>query len=376
MIDTSSQFVQAKGILQNLVVVVSLVHTLMDSFGSASDLYKKLKRKEKRIEEDVNILNERHGIPPRRRSDDSDSDDYHDRRSSTQGRRSRSRGARRSLDYSDSDEESMCTSGAMVRQEYERGFQHLGQKYAMGDLIAQNQLQAQIIAMQQTIITIFQECALIYGPQRNPISHHLATLLNTTRAARSGSIEALAGQYQRMLTGVGVPDGLPPPPPEGITNEVVIRTKPRPRDRSMDSTTTTRSGPTAITEREIPHGLFCIYALDLQKHVDQPLADAYREGGDGRCPYCKFRIPTRPGKAWEIIKEDERSKISRERVFFIENRFVVKCHRDGGRYACVLCSVHRESDTVCDTVAALVDHVWKDHLCLELEREVNIVEVD
>ncbi|KAF2476423.1 uncharacterized protein BDR25DRAFT_65895 [Lindgomyces ingoldianus] len=375
MVDSFSQKLpQAKGILQNLVVVVSLVHTLMDSFGSASDLYKKLKRKEKRIEEDVEVLKERHGMSPRRRSDSDDSDERPDRHGG-RSRRSRSRGSRRSADYSDSDEESMCTSGALVRQEYERGYRHLGQKFAVGDLITQNQLQAQIIAMQQTIITIFQECALIYGPRTNPVSHHLATLLNTTRAARSGSIEALALQYQRMLTGVGVPEGLPAPPLEGVTNEIVIRTKPRARDRSMDSNTTTRTGPTAITEREVPRGLFCMYAVDLQKHADQPLADAYKEGGDGRCPYCKFRIPTRPGKAWEIVKEDERSKIGRERVFLLENRFVVKSHRDGGPYACVLCSVHRENDTVCDSVAALVDHVWQDHLCGEFEKEVNIVEV-
>jgi hypothetical protein len=235
-------------------------------------------------------------------------------------------------------------------------------------VVAQNQLQAQIIGIQQTIIAIFQESALEYGPSRNPVSHHLARILDSTRAARSGSVEALAQQYQRMLTAAAVPHGLP------AGDEVAIRTKTRPRDRSADSTTTTRSGATTISERRTPRGLFCVYAVDLQKYNDRPLADHYREGGDGQCPYCKFLIPTKPGRAWEITKEDERNS-ARDRTFLVENRFVIKSHREGGRFACVLCNRGRPSDTVCDSIAALVDHVWKDHACGEYEREIDIVEV-
>jgi hypothetical protein len=63
-------------------------------------------------------------------------------------------------------------------------------------VVAQNQLQAQIITLQQTIITIFQDSALVYGPKHEPVSHHLARLLNASRAARAAAIDALAQQRQ------------------------------------------------------------------------------------------------------------------------------------------------------------------------------------
>ncbi|KAF2192626.1 hypothetical protein K469DRAFT_717196 [Zopfia rhizophila CBS 207.26] len=359
----------AKDVLQTAVVVVSLVHTLMDSFGSASDLFQKLKRKSKKVEAEVEEVRETHRPLARRRRDDSDDDyEFRERQERSRSRRGKSRG--RSAGY-DSDEESIYSSGALVRQEYDRGYHHLGQQFAVGDIIAQNQLQAQIISMQQTIIKIFQESSLMNGPSANPVSHQLARLLETTRVARASSIEALALQYQRMLTAARVPEAIPPPP---VSSEVVIRTKSRARDRSPDSNASTRSAPTATSSHSNPRGLFCIYALDLQKHIDQPLADNYKDGGDGRCPYCKCRLSTRPGKAWEIVKVDEKRR-DRDRIFLVENRFVVKSHKESGGFACVLCSRERPSDTICDSVAALVDHVWREHTVGEYGREVDVVEI-
>lgn len=240
-------------------------------------------------------------------------------------------------------------------------------------VIAQNQLQAQLILMQQTIIAIFQESALAYGPAaNNPISHHLATLLHTTRAARAGSIEALAQQYQRMLTEAPILPALPLPPKAHTSTTLAIRG--RPRSDSRDSAVTTNSGPTSMTTRSAPHGLYCLYSLDLQEHIDQPLADSYKDGGDGRCPYCSTNINTRPGRAWEIVKEDDRDR-DLDRVFRVGNRFVVKSHQEGGRFACVLCTREQPTDTICNSISALIDHIWQDHSCAEYGREIDIVEV-
>ncbi|KAF2796087.1 hypothetical protein K505DRAFT_348193 [Melanomma pulvis-pyrius CBS 109.77] len=397
------------GIQQNPKVVASLVHTLIDTFGSASSLYRRLKRERKAEESDDSIQDRRH-VPLSRRRLDSDTDsDFRDRRrrrlgrsKSRKGERSRSRSKSRHRDAADSDEEAINAASELVLAEYERGHHYLGEKYAVGDrkatrslippfpplhaclqprllnlartVLAQTQLQAQIIALQQTLLQVYQAYALT--PQ------HLPQLLHATRSARIASIQALATQYQRMLE---IPDTFPLPDLPGAfparasePHGLPIRSKSRTRAKSIDSSSnrTTRftpssshSAPTAASR-----GLFCVYASDLQKYADQPLADSYRAEGDGRCPYCHFVISTRPSKAWEIVKEDEAWR-DRERVFLVQQRFIVKCHREGGRFACVVCSKFRETDTVCGEARALVDHLWREHTCVELERDEDVVEV-
>jgi hypothetical protein len=66
----------------------------------------------------------------------------------------------------------------------------------------------------------------------------------------------------------------------------------------------------------------------------------------------------------------------RRRVFLVKNRFVIKSHREGAGFACVLCATFRQSDTVCREVGALMEHLWKDHTGEELEKDDDIFEVD
>jgi hypothetical protein len=117
--------------------------------------------------------------------------------------------------------------------------------------------------------------------------------------------------------------------------------------------------------------LFCPYALDLQRHLYHPLAAAFRDGGDGRCPYCRSTLGTRPGKAWEVVLDDD-SRGKRRRAFLIGNRFVVKCHREGGGLACVLCRRFKEHDTVCKEIEELMDHIWREHAVEEVEGDEDI----
>lgn len=119
--------------LHDLVVVVSLVRTLTESFGSASDLYRKLKRKSKsdsHNDDEPKEDKERryHRLGRKRRGSSSDS--------------SSERGRRRHLswkldtkkeEFSDSDEELICTSSSQVLAEYDKGYQKLGEGFARGD---------------------------------------------------------------------------------------------------------------------------------------------------------------------------------------------------------------------------------------------------
>jgi hypothetical protein len=86
----------------------------------------------------------------------------------------------------------------------------------------------------------------------------------------------------------------------------------------------------------------------------------------------------RPGKEWEIITDDCKRKDQHgktlSRRFLIKNRFVIKCHRQSGGFACVLCARFKELDTVCREIGTLMDHLWREHTSDELERDDDIVE--
>ena len=112
---------------------------------------------------------------------------------------------------------------------------------------------------------------------------------------------------------------------------------------------------------------------DAIRYNEVALSDAFKPGGDNRCPYCHAHIPAQLNKAWEIIKEDDERR-GVERTFLVGTRFLVKSHRQGSGFACVLCSEHREADTVCPEVRSLVEHLWKDHTSTELELDENIGE--
>jgi hypothetical protein len=341
---------------------------LTDSFGSASDLYRKLKKERKSSKNSEDSDEEHHHVPlSRRKRRDSDSNSDSDFRNRRRNRRSKSRKGERSKsrrrDSHDSDEDSINAASELVLAEYRRGHHYLGEKFAKGDVIAQNQLQSQIISLQSTLLGIYQD------PRHNPVSTQLSRLLQTTRSARAAAIEALAMQYQRMLE---IPDTFPltdlpgafPVPVHGIPDLVV-------RPKLPNSPKSHVSG--SHSSNSASHSLYCAYARDLQKFSDQPLADAYQVDGDGRCPYCKF-ISTRRGKAWEIVKEDEENR-DMERVFLLQQRFIVKCHREGGGFACLICSRFSTTDTVTQDARDLVDHLWREHTCRELREQEDITEV-
>ncbi|KAF1842364.1 uncharacterized protein K460DRAFT_409778 [Cucurbitaria berberidis CBS 394.84] len=380
----------AKAVLQELVVVVSLVRTLTDSFGSASDLYRKLKQKSRSRS---NIREE-----PERR----DGDSFRSRRGSHtgyyHGRRPQVRWSHSGKDdYSNSDDELICTSSVQVKAEYDRGYRKLGEPFARGDLITQNQLQSQIIQLQQTLLNIHQDLLLSTYVSPSSSHSHLARLIQTTRTARAASIIALDMQYQRMLPRI------PPKSPELLipgafplplrghheNSHATGRRRSRIRKkRNSSSSSSSCSDPPNFIERPEPvpkptprpHGnkLFCVYARDLQHKPRLPLIDNFKDGGDNMCQYCHSYIATRPGKAWEIIKDRDKKfdkhTHTLSRAFLVKTRFVIKSHRESGGFACVLCARLNKSDTACRSIGELIHHLWEEHTSDELEEEEDIVE--
>ncbi|OAL56644.1 hypothetical protein IQ07DRAFT_13651 [Pyrenochaeta sp. DS3sAY3a] len=380
----------AKDVLQDLVVVVSLVRTLTDAFGSASDLYRKLKRKShSRICSDDDDRDGRHHHPLERRRDSCNE-------------RGRERlahiayhSAPRREDWSSSEEELICTSSAQVRAEYDRGYRKLGEPFARGDLVtAQTQLQAQIIHLQQTLLTIHEDLLLSTYLTPSSSHSHLLRLIQTTRTARAASIQALHYQYLRLLPSLipskpDIPPLIPGAFPLPIRHHHSIR-RHRSRPRRDSSSSSSDSSSDKDNWKPLPkpdpkpkplppsNRLFCVYARDLQRDPNLPLTDNYKAGGDNMCPFCRSHILVRPGKAWEIIADgdkqfDEHTKML-SRKFLVKNRFIVKSHRENGGFACVLCARFKQTDTVCRENKALMEHLWKEHTGAELEKDDDIVE--
>lgn len=160
-----------------------------------------------------------------------------------------------------------------------------------------------------------------------------------------------------------------------LSNPTLEDVASRPRPTRTDTESTSFSGLTAYGTENSPNTHYCLYARDLQRHPSQSLHSSITSSSPPYCPYCKRTLHLSPGKSWEIFKDDE----GVERCFQIQNRFVVKCHREGvdGGYSCILCSRSRTArmDTVCGDVKALIRHVWMDHDAMELELEEDAVEV-
>ncbi|KAK8111744.1 uncharacterized protein PG998_008201 [Apiospora kogelbergensis] len=246
-------------------------------------------------------------------------------------------------------------SGALIGREFDEGYERLGRRFAIGDTVTENRLQAQVIALQQTVINVLQD-ALANGRQLD--NADMSKLIAASNAARDGSLDALRQQRQRQTLAIEAPPSVPNPPP------AVQFASPR-----RASTTLTEPAP-----------LYCRYSLDLQYVRNKPLARSFAPGGDCRCPACGVRLHAESDDFWEIEKrargrtrEGRRGSSTEvvldEREFHIGQRFAVKCHTPDGEFACVLCSRFRDKDVICPTVDQLINHVGRDHTVEELERE-------
>lgn len=354
-------------------VVQALVYTLLDVFDASRDLHQTLRAKEKRDHE--------------------------------QNLRSKGYLNGRRIEYVDEVDEggdnSLVRDKAAVTRQFEIGLQEVGAHFAVGDVITQTTLQSQIITLQSVIITTF-----LYGPTSpDPISQLLDNLVAASQAAGAAAVDALAAQQQRQI---GVRPSttrsarsssrqgrdaraLPYPAASSSPSTALVHSRreweddsprpypvkttilDRPTIQRSDTESTSFTGLTGYDTESPPRTLYCVYALDLQKHRDQKLAASITSDPSPYCPHCKRTLALSPGKSWEVCKDEA----GVERCFRIQNRFVVKCHRnsvDGG-YSCVLCSQGASVGTICGDVKALIRHVWMDHSIAELKNEDDVIEI-
>jgi len=223
-------------------------------------------------------------------------------------------------------------------------------------------------------------------------------LYNASEFARQGSIDALQGQYQRMLQAAplrrpigpvrrisstptmkqGYAKSVQPQPArtEKAITEVRIEEDARPANGSVKETA-------ALASFDATGPLFCAYAANLQDS-DDALDVCFSKGGSQACPLCGTRVPVEAGRAWKVEKERVKEQIKtpefvdeviEERTFLINNRFIIKSHREMAGFSCVLCYRHRDRDTICESIAGLVKHIWQKHDVAEYEDDLDMKEV-
>ncbi|KAF1828142.1 hypothetical protein BDW02DRAFT_513142, partial [Decorospora gaudefroyi] len=250
--------------------------------------------------------------------------------------------------------------GMMIQRMYDQGYGRMGSRFAQGDAIVENQLQAQIISLQQTVIDVLQDA--LYN-DRQLTRADMSKLIAASNQAREGSLDALRQAQQRLG---GSNAGSSP------RSASPARSLPAPK-----------RAPTAIMDG--PDQLFCPYALDLQYMPNKPLASTFAPGGPCTCPACGVPLDVRADDFWMIGKRtpvtilDKASGYETEtletREFRLAQRFVIKCHTPDGEYACTICNKGRDVDAICRTVESLVKHVGTFHDVGELEREQDLREV-
>jgi len=232
-------------------------------------------------------------------------------------------------------------------------------------VITENKLQAQIIQLQQTVINVLQD-ALYSG--RSLTESDLQRLITAQQAAREGSLDALQGQYSRMLANQG---RLRKQLPEYI-DAPVQRQLTFPARHSS-----TRSLPPPRRAESLPMSpsrLFCRYSQILQDS-SRSLSPAFEPSADGRCSCCGQTLPVDTRDVWVFSVETPTGTggVQKVRECRVDARFVVKCHCPDGRFACVLCDKHRDVDCVCRSVDALVKHLAAEHTTDEFDGDADLV---
>ncbi|KAL2019008.1 hypothetical protein VTK56DRAFT_10173 [Thermocarpiscus australiensis] len=274
---------------------------------------------------------------------------------------------------------SLELGGPLVQREYDRFYKDLGSEFAQGDLIAQTQLQSQIILLQGSLIKLLEE-ALLTGSTPD-----INRLYNTAEFAREGSLRALRDQYHRLLQAA-------PLQRRPVVPVLVRRTSSTPslRDYSTDSVW---SHQKATTQDE-DGPLFCRRAEELQRTSRSLESCIAVDRSMAICTACGAVVGEVPD-GWKIEKEvaicgglstGERRYDARDsddgaetiviRTYLLTRRFIFKCHREGSGYACYLCFCHRDRDTLFRSEESLVSHITNKHSTGEYGVDRDIKELN
>ncbi|KKY36565.1 hypothetical protein UCDDA912_g03475 [Diaporthe ampelina] len=273
--------------LKKTFIVATLVSTLVGTFAASHNLYERLsggqKKKDAGQDDEIKKL---------------------------KGELEQMRGAGKKPDEL---EKNLNTSGPMIQQEYDVGYDRLGRRFAVGDMITENELQKQIILLQQTVIGVLED-ALYSGRQID----------------RAGVDKLVIPVDSDDMWDVDFPvkGKLPPAPAH-----------PRAPSPGLEGSS---KGPPDNKAKQPPES-----------------TDASR----GR---------SRTGKEVVAVTEQSGKKLT----FRIPARFLVKCHTPRGEYACGLCAGPRGDSAVvvlCETPEDLVYHIAKEHKTADIEKDVDII---
>ncbi|KAI9689063.1 MAG: hypothetical protein M1822_000800 [Bathelium mastoideum] len=403
--------------LKKTFIIATLVSTLIGTFASSHNLYERLRDKHqqekkdesqnqeiKKLKEEIDGMKKKKGSRDDSSSSSSDSD---------RPRGSRSRSRRRGRDRLTRDDllEYLDRSPALIRKEYDQGYDRWGQRFAAGDVVTENQLQTQIIMFQQTVIHVLQDALTTNRRLRRA---DIDRLIQASQAAQDGSVDALRSQYHRLQSSGTYIDNtrrrrsLPPPKlrqiadaPSSSSATVLARAVAATKPATSAAAAAAASRVLAPDAANLV-GLFCRYSVDLQETPRKNLNVAFAPGGARRCPACDVYIPVDGEDSWTIGKRrrsvvdattaaasrngngngsgdreggGERQELVVEHCeFHVTARFVVKCHTESGEYACVLCSRGRGIGVVCADPEALVAHIGRKHRIGEYEREIDLVQ--
>ncbi|KAF2971220.1 hypothetical protein GQX73_g2311 [Xylaria multiplex] len=282
--------IEEKRLKVNTFVVASLCSTLINTFTASINLWDRVNERRKQQKKDSKQDDE-----IRKLKEQVAQTDKHNQKPEAERHHRPHDGRGGDDDYGEALGRSLERSESLVRREYNNGAGHMGKRFAMGDLITENQLQAQIITLQEALLN------------RHSLSHgDVQRLIAASLAARNGSLDALRQQYQRLsFESYPQPISLP-----GTSH------------RSSDS----GGGE-----------LFCKYSLTLQSMPGLPLSGSFAPGGDGQCPSCRIQLdPETTNTYWHIEKklaantQAENGDSTKEYHFDLGQRFIVKCHTERG----------------------------------------------
>jgi hypothetical protein len=363
---------------QKTFICATLASTLVGTFTASMGLWERVhdrreahKQKKRDTEQDDNIKQLQERFDEAQKKADKRQEEIDRLRD---GRDGGGRGGERRIGYHDDVGDNFERNGMMIQRMYDDMYGRYGNRFARGDgtsstfsffrettlangrlAITENQLQAQIIALQQTVITVLQDAL---NNDRQLTRADMARLVAASNSAREGSLKALQDQQARLSSSYS---SRSPSPRRSIA---------APPKRSSQSLV------------DIPPTLYCRYSLDLQYIPSKPLAASMAPGGSCECPACGLRLDVTGEDFWMIgkrtpitvIDKGYETDIMETREFRLGQRFAVKCHTPDGEYACVICSNNRDVDAICRNVEALVKHVGTYHEVDELEREIDLRE--
>ena len=303
---------------------------------------------------------------------------------SDSGSRSRSRSRRRRRrstgddGYKDEDfDRNARRSRAMIERQFEDNVRRVGQRYARGDVIAENKLQAQIITLQQTVINVLQD-ALLNGQRLSNADIH--RLIAAQDSARQGSLDALQDQCDRMLEEPkrmqAIEYDRPRSPPR---RQLTLPSPEYAPDNGLAPVRRVQTLPLSSGSSS-PTLVYCRYAHDLQRDLRKPLSPAFSPAGSQRCPSCDVRISVSTTDVWvfetrtpvRAQRGDYDEDLVELRSFSMDARLVLKSHTPSGELLCWLCYRERDADCVCGSVDQLVKHLGRVHTAEEFEREEDM----